>query len=660
MPLMKTQNLGADCVESFKKYIDDPNVIPIALNGGQYTIEEAEELIKDYPGVELVTTGTEITKSIVFNMIIRTYDPEFICLIPPGTKEVSGDLVKLLDNFEDPKVFAVCPTVINTEDKILSVGTIFSRGLPKYADDNKPFGFKRTTEKREFKAVTTECSIFRCDTVRNIGGFKEFYMTGYEGLDACVRAHIQGSKCIHDPSLILKDAYGAGRFYEGKVIHDPDLEYFIFKNGGLEFFDKLNDAGEYYGSGTSMPSTERWTQSNGISKGKIVCFLADHFGCGQYRVKNPFRQLLKYGWDVMFTTFSPPEVLEWGDILIFQRQCADHMWEKIRDLRAKGKKVIYDIDDYFHGLEMHNPVTPEFINNPTWLRNIERIIYYSNALTVSTPELYKQYGKFNKNSYIIPNAIDMNMMPQPILENTDGTIRIGWGGSITHDADIQEVVEAIEYIVNKYDNTVMVFIGADYRKYFPNLPPNRMEWHPGTSDHEDGVGDYYKVINECRLDIGLAPVTNSHFNRCKSDLKAVEWAFFGLGIVASDVEPYAMFMKDKPEYGEKGLIAKNKKQWISHLENLITDKDLRYKLGYNAQQYAWKSRNTMITGKQINDICENLMISDGHVPKLPEPSISLPISFIHGKTSKVAEQLYLDYMKRIENEGIKKPKEIAV
>ncbi|MBI4743223.1 MAG: hypothetical protein HY776_00055, partial [Actinobacteria bacterium] len=83
------------------------------------------------------------------------------------------------------------------------------------------------------------------------------------------------------------------------------------------------------------------------------------------------------------------------------------------------------------------------------------------------------------------------------------------------------------------------------------------------------------------IDIGLAPLADTVFNRCKSDLKLLEYGILGIPSVASYTGPYI-------EPIDKGYVlkARNSKDWIKQLRKLIQDKDFYNEQSKRAKEFA--------------------------------------------------------------------------
>jgi glycosyltransferase involved in cell wall biosynthesis len=362
------------------------------------------------------------------------------------------------------------------------------------------------------------------------------------------------------------------------------------------------------------------------------------------------------GYELLFTSHLEEGYCEWADIIAIQRQVDSKVRAMMNKYRALGKKIIYEIDDFFHSLPVSNPVMPSFRQRPDWLRNMECLIYQSDALIVSTPELAKQYGRFNQNTNIVPNHLDLGAFPIDRIEpnSSSANVRIGWAGSTTHDADMPHMIEAMDMILKEFPQTTMVFMGADYRHLFEDIPLNRMEWIPNTYHHEMPVEEYYENLVDAQLDIGLAPLEDNLFNRCKSDIKIFEYMALGIVPVASDVEPYSNILKQTNAEGTKyGFLAKNTKQWYRRIKTLIEDPGTRYAMGMAGLDKTWTERNLNRMADRYEEIIQKVMDGNGHpkrteqrmtngvietVPK--EPMHSLNVPYLGNMTAKQANNNY--------------------
>ena len=116
--------------------------------------------------------------------------------------------------------------------------------------------------------------------------------------------------------------------------------------------------------------------------------------------------------------------------------------------------------------------------------------------------------------------------------------------------------------------------GVDLNGYFP---PDQIDIH----DFCDLYEGHYPVIASCLgLDVAIAPLAHTEFNRCKSPLKFAEYTFLGYPSILENIETYSPYVKD----GEDALLASDPDQWGFALNQLYNNPGLRAKLHWNAQQ----------------------------------------------------------------------------
>jgi hypothetical protein len=103
------------------------------------------------------------------------------------------------------------------------------------------------------------------------------------------------------------------------------------------------------------------------------------------------------------------------------------------------------------------------------------------------------------------------------------------------------------------------------------------------------------------MDIGIIPLRDIPFNRCKSDIKGLEYAASGIPFIAQNLDAYC----DLHSSLGIGRIAKRPDNWLRHLEELRTNPKLRAEEGaYNREAVA--VRDTKYGVKRIVEILDSL------------------------------------------------------
>ncbi len=98
------------------------------------------------------------------------------------------------------------------------------------------------------------------------------------------------------------------------------------------------------------------------------------------------------------------------------------------------------------------------------------------------------------------------------------------------------------------------------------------------------IEDYYSFLET--IDIGLAPLNETAFNRSRSDVKFLEYAVSGVVAVVQELAPYREAVQD----GKTGFFFRNQDDLISILDKLVGDRDLMSRMAKEARAYVIKER----------------------------------------------------------------------
>ena len=318
-----------------------------------------------------------------------------------------------------------------------------------------------------------------------------------------------------------------------------------------------------------------------------------------YRAFAPFMELAKKpDYEIrMANLFGNRDDMDWADIVYFQRVTDRNIISESVRAREMGKKIIYDTDDYMHGLPAHHP-HKRTIENSRYLIDQDELCKICDAVTVSTDYLKKVYAeRYPVPITVLPNCIRTEDYECSTVNRfKEGRVYLGWAGSSTHFHDLAIVAPALRELAAKHANLSLVtfnYHGIEKQPYqdaFDGFPMDRRVHIGGTQPH--------MLSNFMRLfDIGIAPLLTNDFNRSKSNCKFLEYAMSHVPMVASDLEPY------RPDRGCSVLIGSNANDWYRALDDLITDPDRRRKLADKAEVWTHKRYDI----KRAIGVWENLI-----------------------------------------------------
>jgi SAM-dependent methyltransferase len=251
-------------------------------------------------------------------------------------------------------------------------------------------------------------------------------------------------------------------------------------------------------------------------------------------------------------------------LLIWQRPSL--IWpdslEQLRLLMRNGYVVVIEYDD-----------DPE--RWPTIATNRHLVFRGVHAVQVSTEPLAVAIRPHNPELAVFANALDALPPPRPPREPHQ-PLRLFFG-ALNREADWAPWIDTLNSVLQETPECWEVEVVHD-RAFFDALQlPNR-RFTP-TCDY----ATYRQVMGSC--DIAFLPLADTAFNRCKSDLKAVEAGGHSLAILASPVV-YGESLRE----GETGRLFTTAAELEAILRSWLADPSAVGQLGDRARRWVAASR----------------------------------------------------------------------
>jgi len=332
------------------------------------------------------------------------------------------------------------------------------------------------------------------------------------------------------------------------------------------------------------------------------------FASCMYRVHNigeyfEASSTYKYESITSLELLENPDYINGFDILVFFRLPMSLPLGKIIQ-QANQRRIIccYDIDDYVFDLSIFQFVNPlrEFDHKSlsAYFDGINRyrdMVLNCDYFIASTPYLASMAEKLGKSAYVIPNGLNHHQenVADRVLasENTvnDDWIRIGYlSGTNTHDKDFLIVKDALLRILSEFPKVKLSIRGILSLPEDFDVFANQVEFLPFVP--------FDQLLEKTDiLDILIAPLEINPYTEAKSDLKYFEPALLQKPVIAS---PTGVFTKAITD-GENGFIASNGEDWYEKIKSLVSNEELRTKLGLNARNhslahYSVEAQNTTV------------------------------------------------------------------
>ncbi|HUB14860.1 MAG TPA: glycosyltransferase [Acetobacteraceae bacterium] len=290
------------------------------------------------------------------------------------------------------------------------------------------------------------------------------------------------------------------------------------------------------------------------------------------------------GGDFDIVLADPDEALCYAaDIVATQRYALSDLAAADRlvaHCRRTGAALAYDLDDHLLQIPRDHPDAA--VLRPK-TKVVQRLLRDADAVFVSTAALAESLKPARADAVVVPNALDERIwatLPagvRPGRRARGGPVRLLCMGTATHGADFAMIEQALARLHATFEHRVMIdVLGVIARTDLPHWV-HRPAMPPATTATYPGFVNW--ITQQEGWDIGLAPLADSAFNRCKSAIKTLDYAALGLAVVASDVGPYHCSLADGPG----GMLVANKPEaWFAALSRLVRDGELRRGLAAGA------------------------------------------------------------------------------
>ncbi|MGY2049177.1 glycosyltransferase [Methylobacterium sp. JK268] len=376
-----------------------------------------------------------------------------------------------------------------------------------------------------------------------------------------------------------REAYRAGRRPEGDAILEAALH-------------RLED---------DLPRAEPLPAPLPAAPGRRLVMLAnlDLPQCVHYRVEQRRRQLAQAGWEVEIFGQGEAgafrEALPGAAAALFYRVPAfPDVLHAILYARALGLPTVYDIDDLVFD-PIHSPgpyadfegqISPE-----EYVGLLLAVPLFRFALSrceegfASTPALAEAMRPLLRSGrcHLLRNGLDERnapflARPDPAPADPDAPVTLFYGsGTRSHNRDFTVLAgPALLRVMTRHKRVRLVIAG--HLRLDPAFAPVAERIHRlGFTPRAD---EYWEALSAAA--INLAVLLPGAAADAKSEIKWLEAAVCGVPSVVSGTRTHREVLAD----GEDALIVDTPEAWEAALERLVTDPDLRRRIGLAARRKA--------------------------------------------------------------------------
>lgn len=273
----------------------------------------------------------------------------------------------------------------------------------------------------------------------------------------------------------------------------------------------------------------------------------------------------------------------------------------------EGTKLVVDVDDNIFEVQDDNPVYPRFKVGAKEGTVIRSIIENNPYLTCTTQELKDRILHFTKRPAdsieVLDNSIDEDVYYATPKKKS---LHLFYSGTHTHKKDINlpEFKNALKRVMLEHPNLEFHSIGM-YEPEFQIMFKKRYKFIDGSANFPTFINIWRDEIKN--VGIGLCPLQDSEFAKCKSSVKWKEYSAGFCVTIASNVYPY----KPVIENGKTGFLCSTEEEWYKAMTSMIENNEYRKNVVKNANREVMKKYNAKKNWVKYRDYFEKI-----YVPKI--------------------------------------------
>ncbi|HSY38149.1 MAG TPA: glycosyltransferase, partial [Polyangia bacterium] len=251
-----------------------------------------------------------------------------------------------------------------------------------------------------------------------------------------------------------------------------------------------------------------------------------------------------------------------ADVLVIRDVADPDLLPVIAARRRNGRLTVYEISSHIFARPASQgaPSGGEDLAARSLPPQLAR---QADCLQLASAELDAQFAGLNPRRAIFPSQLwDAPVAPAPRPSNR---VVIGWAGTRAERADLELAIPALGGVLERHPEVRVAIMGdPELQSALTALPAARVSFIPAGSFERA-----QRFLDE--IDIGIAPLGPTAYNRCRDDVRFIEYAAHGVLAICADLEPFREVVRP----GQTGFLFRDTAELETVLERALAEAELR-------------------------------------------------------------------------------------
>ena len=251
-----------------------------------------------------------------------------------------------------------------------------------------------------------------------------------------------------------------------------------------------------------------------------------------------------------------------ADVLVIRDVADPDLLPVIAARRRNGRLTVYEISSHIFARATSDsaPSGDEDLAARSLPPQLAR---QADCLQLATAALDAQFAGLNPRRAIFPSQLwDAPALPSP---RPADRVVVGWAGTRAERADLELAIPALAGVLERHPEVRVAIMGdPELQAALAALPAARVSFIPAGSFERA-----QRFLDE--IDIGIAPLSPTAYNRCRDDVRFIEYAAHGVLAVCADLEPFREVVRP----GQTGFLFRDTAELETVLERALAEGELR-------------------------------------------------------------------------------------